>query len=85
MSKPKRARTARREADRGAKNDRGLIERVYALERGGAPDRPIELVSASEVEPDAMSRTCPYCGGEPRLVEHTVSEHAGRRIRVTAL
>jgi hypothetical protein len=85
MAKPKRARTARREADRGAKKDRGLIDRLQALERGGAPDRPIELVSASEVEPDAMSRACPYCGGEPRLVEHTVSEHGGRRIRVAAL
>jgi len=85
MKKSKRARAIRREADRGAKKDRETIARVYALEPGGAADRPIELTSASEVEPDAASRHCPFCDGEARVTDHTVEEGAGRRLRVASL
>lgn len=85
MTKKKRARTVRREADRGAKKDRTTLERVYALEKGGAPDRPIEVSTAALVEPDAKGRACPYCGGEARVDDHQVEEHGGRRLRVASL
>jgi hypothetical protein len=85
MKKTKRARATRREADRSAKKDRETIAKLYALEAGGAADRPIEVASASEVEPDAARRRCPFCGGEARVTEHEVTEHAGRRLRVASL
>jgi hypothetical protein len=80
-----RARTARRAADRDAVRLRKDIDRVYQAEQGGSPDRPIQLASASEVEPDAGSRRCPYCGARMRVTGHDATEHAGRRLRVASL
>lgn len=80
--KPKRDRTVRREAERDAKkalNDRLALAR---LEPGGAPTRPIEVVSASLVEPTARAIPCPACGGSVRLVDHTAETIEGKRLRV---
>lgn len=83
--KPKRARSARREADRDVVKLRSAIEKSYALEAGGSRERPIELASAAQVEPDAESRACPYCAGGMWAQGHDVVEHAGARLRVARL
>lgn len=70
MSKPKRDRTARREAARAAVKLGTDRERLFRHEPGGSPERPIDVESASIVEPRARSLTCPLCEGEHEVVEH---------------
>jgi len=80
--KPKRDRTVRREADRDAKkalHDRLALAR---LEPGGAPERPIVLVSASLVEPTARAMPCPACAATVRVHDHTAELLGGKRLRV---
>jgi hypothetical protein len=57
-------------------------ERLARLEPGGAPDRPIEVSSASLVEPTAESLPCPLCDGRLRALEHTAQAIDGARLRV---
>src|SRR5690349_14087743 len=72
--KPVRARTARRiEARANAAVVRDK-ERLARLERGGNPERPIAVTTASLVEPDARGRPCPLCGGPLRVLEHAARE-----------
>jgi hypothetical protein len=81
--KPKRPRTMKREADRSVEKLQRDARKVYELEPGGAPERPITLASPSQVEVDAEGRMCPACGGRVRLLEpHAVLEHQGERLRV---
>jgi hypothetical protein len=85
----KRPRTERREAARDAAKTARVRMKLAALEPGGAPDRPIEVTSASIIEPQASSTTCAACGNEgvrveehvARTIEGTGSEPA-RRLRV---
>ena len=68
--KPTRARTERRiEARRQADLVRDR-EKLARLQTGGAPERPIEVTSASVVEPSARATPCPLCGGALRVDEH---------------
>ncbi len=83
--KPKRSRTVRRQADREQEKRAAAARKLVTLEPGGAPDRPVELASASVVDTDATSQTCLVCGGSPLLLDHTVLEHQGRRLRVAKL
>ena len=80
----KRARTERREAERDAAKHARARVRLAALEVGGAPERPIEVSSASIIEPHASSMLCAACGAQGLRVE----EHAAdlpRRLRVVHL
>jgi hypothetical protein len=81
----KRARTERREAEREAAKLSRVRMKLAALEAGGAPDRPIEVASASIVEPHASSMPCPACGApNVRVEEHIAATLEGdRRLRVT--
>lgn len=76
------ARAARREAERAAVKLARDRERLAALEPGGAPERPIELTSASEVEVAARSMPCPRCGGEVRVDEHLAETVGAARLRI---
>jgi hypothetical protein len=85
----KRARTERREAEREAARLARARIRLAALEAGGASDRPIEVTSASIIEPHASSMPCAACGGQGLRVDEHVAvtlERAGdepaRRLRV---
>lgn len=73
MTAPKKpsARAARRATERRDQKLAKDLERLAMLEPGGAADRPIEVVSASEVEVHARSMPCPVCGGAVRVEEHT--------------
>ena len=70
MAKSKRPRTERREAARAAVKDTKAGLRLSALEVGGAADRPITVVSASVIEPQAASMPCAACGSGVRVEEH---------------
>lgn len=45
-------------------------ELLAQLTPGGSRSRPIEVSSASVIEPRAMALPCPHCGGEHRIHEH---------------
>ena len=83
----KRGRTERREAERGAVKLAEARLKLAALEAGGSPERPIEVTSASIVEPHAAGLGCAACGGSTRVEEHsaiTVTDASGapRALRV---
>jgi ribosomal protein L37E len=80
----KRARTERREAARDAERIARSRIKLAAMEPGGAPDRPIEVTSASIIEPHASSMPCAACGApNVRVDEHVALTLEGRRLRVT--
>jgi hypothetical protein len=79
-------RAVRRAADRDAVKLARDVQRLEELAPGGAPARPIQLVSASEVETTALGRPCPICGGGLRLEAHdAVEDPAAGRLRVARL
>lgn len=83
----KRSRTERREADRSAVKLAEARLKLAALESGGSPERPIDVSSASIVEPHAAGLECAACGGPTRVLEHsavTIPDASGspRALRV---
>ena len=56
--------------------------RLAALEKGGAPDRPIQVASASEVEIAACAIPCIQCGGIVRVDEHVAEMIDAERLRI---
>jgi len=61
------------------------LEKLARLEPGGAPDRPLAVESAAQVEVMATSRPCPLCQGSVRLVEHAAETVDGVRLRVARI
>ena len=57
----KRPRTERRERERALDKLARDREKLARLELGGSAERPIELESASQVEPHARSLRCTRC------------------------
>lgn len=83
---PKRSdRTVKREQERAASKLKEDRERLFALEPGGNPDRPLDAISAAVIETHAASVPCPRCGGLHEVVEHTATVHRGVRLRETRL
>lgn len=60
-------------------------ERLADLDPGGAPHRPLEVESASEVEPRARSMPCPKCEGELRVEEHAAATIDSVRLRIARM
>jgi hypothetical protein len=83
--KPKRARTVRREADRRSAAFTRDAERLFTLEPGGAPERPIAVDSASIVESRSTATVCPRCGATHRVDEHVAVSIGGVRLREAKL
>jgi hypothetical protein len=75
-------RAARRQADRDVQKLMRDRTRLAALEKGGAPDRPIQVASASEVEIAARGVPCIQCGGIVRVDEHLAETIGAERLRV---
>jgi hypothetical protein len=81
VKKPGRAE--RRQAARDAVKLARARTKLAAMEAGGAPDRPIDVESASVVEPHAASLSCGACGGSVRVTEHAaMTTDDARRLRV---
>ena len=82
----KRSRTERREREREAVKLAKARLKLAALEPGGAPDRPIDVESASTIEVHARSSPCASCGNHGvRVEEHTAENIGERRLRVVAV
>jgi hypothetical protein len=82
--KPTRPRAERRAEARQTGKDVRERERLARLEPGGAPDRPIEVITASLVEPRAKGMPCAVCGhtGSVRLDDHTARTIDGDALRL---
>jgi ribosomal protein S27AE len=83
--KPKRGRTARREAARKIARLAEDRERLFLREPGGSALRPLEVAAASVVELRALSTPCPRCGGDHIVEEHVAVTLAGARLREARL
>lgn len=68
------ARAERRSRQRDAEKLAQSRERLAYLEPGGDRARPIEVESASQVEPHALGLPCLRCDGPNRLEEHAAVE-----------
>ena len=82
MGPPRKLRKERRAAARLTAKDLRERERLTRLERGGTPERPIEVVSASLVEAKARSIPCPLCGQAVRIDEHAARTLGGVPLRL---
>lgn len=78
-------RNERRAAERDAEKLARDREKLARLEAGGTPERPLDVDSASIVEPHALSMRCLRCDGANRLVEHTAETVGGARLRAVRL
>lgn len=80
----KRSRTERREREREAQKIARARVKLATLEPGGAPEHPIDVDSASVIEPHAVSLPCAACGERAvRADEHVaVTLEGERRLRV---
>lgn len=84
MAKGKRTprpRTTRRELQRASDKVGEDREKLFVLEPGGRADRPIEVETATLVEPRAEAMSCPRCGVAFRVTEHTAQTVDGVRLR----
>lgn len=83
MAQGKRARprTARRAAARAADKLVAQREKLFELEPGARPERPIEVESAALVEPRARSMECPRCAVAFHVGEHKATVVEGVRLR----
>lgn len=79
------ARAARRARDRATVKYARDVERLYRLGPGGAPERPIALAAASQVESHATGVPCPLCQGLLRIDDHSAETIEGSRLRVAHL
>ncbi len=78
-------RALRREDARSADRLARHRAQLAALEPGGHETRPINVESASQVEPHALALDCLRCGSPNRLDEHAAVEANGERLRVARL
>lgn len=83
--KPKSARSARRAAERAADKLARVKQKLARMEPGGAPDRAIQVDSASVVEGRAENEACLRCGERVRSVDHRAETIDERRLRVVTV
>jgi hypothetical protein len=81
-SSPRAARRARAHALLKLTRER---ERLATLEDGGSPSRPVEVESASQVEPHARSIPCARCDHALRIDEHAAETIDGARLRIARM
>lgn len=84
MSKP-RARTRRRVLERQLEKLSADREKLFLLEPGGSPERPIRVAASPIVDIRAASIPCPLCQGALRLDEHAADVIDGRSVRIARL
>lgn len=56
--------------------------RLVKLERGGAQERPLEVESASVIEPHALSMRCPACGEQGSRVDEHLATNGLREVKL---
>ena len=85
MAKKPRPRAKRRESQRAGEKLKAARERLFQLEIGGSPERPLPVVSAAVVEAHAESVPCPRCEGKHEVVEHVAVTVSRVRLREARL
>jgi hypothetical protein len=85
MAKKPRPRRVRRAAERAGSKLAQARERLFGLELGGTPDRPLTVQSAAVVEAHASSVVCPRCEGKHDVVEHIAIKRGDTRLREARL
>jgi hypothetical protein len=85
MAKKPRPRAKRREAERGLTKLQAARERLFLLEPGGSPERPLAVSSAAVIEAQAESVPCARCDGKQDVVEHVAVTVGGVRLREVRL
>jgi hypothetical protein len=85
MAKKPRPRTKLRETARTVDKLRIARERLFGLEVGGSPERPLSIASAAVVEIQAESVPCPRCEGKHEVSEHVAVTVQGIRLREARL
>jgi hypothetical protein len=83
--KPSSARGERRARDHALAKLARERERLAMIEDGGSPSRPIDVESASQVEPHARSIPCARCGQALRVDEHAAETVDGVRLRIARM
>jgi endogenous inhibitor of DNA gyrase (YacG/DUF329 family) len=84
MSKGKRSARPRTLERANARAGEKLVrqkEKLFLLEDGGTPERPIPVTSPVVVELKAAALACPRCGATVRLEEHRAPSVGGVRLR----
>jgi hypothetical protein len=83
--RPLRTRTIKRRAR--AANDRWVQakRRLYDLEPGGLPERPIDVPTPALVEPKAKSLSCPRCDAFFVVDQHAAHTDGYGRLREAKL
>jgi hypothetical protein len=76
-----RARNARREAERAAQKLVEQREKLFRLEPGGSPERPLDVESPVLVDLRAAAFHCPRCDAPVQLREHAATNVAGVLLR----
>jgi hypothetical protein len=64
-----RKRTERRRLENAARKLVREREKLARLEIGGAPDRPMEVVSSSVIPVRARAQPCPQCQGALKILD----------------
>jgi predicted Zn finger-like uncharacterized protein len=82
MGKKRPERTARRKAERDARQLVRDRERLAALEPGGAAERPIEVGSSAVIEVRARAQRCPQCDGAYQIEDHQAPSASLRVVAV---
>jgi hypothetical protein len=85
MAKKTRARTQRREAGRTLSKLQAAREKLFHLDPGGSPERPLDVSSAAVVETHAESVPCPRCEGKHDVLEHVALTRDEARLREARL
>jgi hypothetical protein len=88
MTKPKRTerlRTVQRKLERLKERLVDARHKLATIEQGGASDYPIEVESASLVEPRSESLACSRCEGHMSCTEHSAEQVDGEILRVARL
>jgi hypothetical protein len=79
--RPQRTRTLRRAVGRASDKLASQRDRLFLLEPGGAPERPIEISSPALVEPKARGLSCPRCEVPFHVEAHRAPTAFGVRLR----
>ena len=85
MAKKTRARTQRREVGRALSKLAAAREKLFQLDPGGSPERPLEVSSAAVVEAHAETVPCPRCEGRHDVLEHVALTRDEVRLREARL
>jgi uncharacterized protein with PIN domain len=80
-----RPRTVRRRLGREESRRADEREKLALAEPGGAPERPLEVDSPTQVDVIAERTRCARCGESMRLVRHEAAVVDGTRLRVAHL